>query len=81
MKKLFNKLYIIFLATFIVVIAGCNSGESTNETSDTAQNIPGTIDTVPPVVNPGVGDTTSTLKTPPTNDNNTIMPDSTTIAQ
>ena len=70
------------IAFMMIVAVSCNSNSSEGEVTDTAQIVPGLADTLPPVVNPGVGDTTgATIQTPPTNDQNSIMPDSTSIAQ
>ena len=83
MKKIAFSLARAFAITALTFTIGCNSGESTAGTSDTAQPVPGTDDSVPGVVNPGHGDTTNaTVQPPTTNDNNAIMPnDSTTINQ
>ena len=82
MKKLSSNIKELMVSLLLlVVVVACKSGDSTADNADTAQTVPGLNDSVPSVVNPGTGDTSGVMTTPPTNDNNTIMPDSTTIAQ
>ncbi len=83
MKKIKIAVARVFTITAIVATVSCNSGDNnTSGTSDTAQPVPGTDDSVPSVVNPGPGDTSRAVNPPTTNDNNAIMPnDSTTINQ
>ncbi len=70
MKKLIVRTPIIMLA---LVLAGCGGGE-TKQTTDTT-TVPPATDTMP-VLNPGIFDSSGTIRTPPTNDENVIMPDS-----
>ena len=82
MKKITFAATKAFAIAAIIVLSACNSGAGSGATSDTAQAVPGTDDSVPGVVNPGTGDTgQAAVETPTTNDHNAIMPDSTTVNQ
>lgn len=83
MKKflLVLKQSIVIFSFGMMISCGSSDSETNATPGDIAQPVPGTNDSVPGVVNPGKGNPESTIKTQPTNDNNTIMPDSTTIAQ
>jgi hypothetical protein len=81
MKKYKDRFKTVVACLILTTAVGCNSGDSTTTKGDSSQAFPGTDDSVPSIVNPGAMDTTSTMKTPATNDNNSIMPDSTTVAQ
>jgi hypothetical protein len=69
MKKLPGTILIIVLT---ILGNGCTGGGTTHGTTDTAA---ATTDTMP-VVHPQNMDSGSTIRTPPINDSNAIMPDS-----
>jgi hypothetical protein len=78
MKKTTFPIVKAFALAAIIITTACNSGETSTTTSDTSV----TNDSIPGVVNPGQGDTSNaTVEPPTTNDNNAIMPDSTTVSQ
>ena len=71
----------IQIRNFIVVILlplaiACSSGGNKAPAVDSPQ-APSGSDTMP-VLHPGKFDSSGTIKTPPTNDNNVIVPDSNT---
>lgn len=68
-----KKTIVNVLVMMLLTAAGCNGGE-TNQGVDTA-GIPAATDTMP-VLHPGRFDSSGTIKTGSTNDNNAIMPDS-----
>ncbi len=61
----------VIVLAFIAV--ACNEGE-TKEGRDTT-GVPPATDTMP-VLNPGIFDSSGTIRTPPTGDNNAVLPDS-----
>ncbi len=60
----------------ITLIISCTSGENGNKLSDSTYSSPTISDSFPSVINPGVGDTSAVIKTPPVNDDINIIPDS-----
>lgn len=65
------------LATiFFILAAACNVGTTSSKTD--SSEVPSAMDTMP-VLHPGNFDSSGTIKTPPTNDNNVINPDTTSI--
>lgn len=67
MKRIALSLIILF------IIAGCNNAETIQGTDTTG--VPSALDFMP-VLHPGRFDSTGVVKTPPTNDDNVIVPDS-----
>lgn len=68
------KKYLLQLILVVLIVYGCNTGE-TKRATDTA-GVPPATDTMP-ILNPGMFDSSGTIRTPPTGDDNSIMPDST----
>ncbi len=69
MKKF---IHVIIFSGFLFAF-GCNPGKRDATTADSLQ-VPSATDTMP-VLHPGHFDTSGTIKTPPVNDNNVIVPD------
>lgn len=64
--------HVIIFSGFLFAL-GCNPGKREATTADSSQG-PSGMDTMP-VVHPEHLDTSGTIKTPPVNDNNVIVPD------
>jgi hypothetical protein len=62
------------LLLLLVIFSSCNSGETNNTNIDSLYH-DSPADSMP-VVAPPVTDSEAVIKTPPTNDDNVIMPDS-----
>jgi len=72
MKKIISN---TVLAICFISGAACNGNTNSGKT-DSAE-VPSAMDTMP-VLHPGNFDSSGTIKTPPTNDNNAIVPDTNT---
>lgn len=72
MAKMKNFIVKAPVIMFAVIAIACNGAE-TNQNTDTAA-VPSALDTIP-VLHPGRLDSSGTIKTPETGDENVIMPD------
>lgn len=66
-------IFSLLVAAIMVSITACNSNADKQSSNSSA--VPPATDTMP-VINPGVTDSGSTIKTPPTHDDISVMPDS-----
>jgi len=68
-----KKTFLYFTVIIFLTAAGCSENDNRGNTTNGSQ-VPSAMDTMP-VLHPGKFDSSSTIKTPPTNDNNVIVPD------